>query len=82
MIGGVNQMDAPQPCIRAENVFEISTLSEKCWHLSYSLNKLQAISSPLSQQQTSAPNLESENVDMLSDGESYFCVSLSPHQLE
>lgn len=54
---------------------------KKCLHLSYPLNKLQAIS-PLSQQQTIEPNLESENVDMLSDGESYFCVSLSPHQLE
>lgn len=50
--------------------------------LSDSLNKLQAISPPLSQQQTSEPNLESENVDMLSDGGSYFCVSLLPHQLE
>lgn len=82
MIGGINQMGAPQPCIGAENVFEISTLSDKCLHLSYSLNKLQAISSLSQQQQMSEPNLESENVDMLSDGESYFCVSLLPHQLE
>lgn len=77
---GVNQMDAPQPRIRKENVFEISTLSEKCLHLSYFLNKLQAIS-PHSQQQTSEPNLESENVEMLSDGESYFHGFVLPHQL-
>lgn len=49
MIGGVNQIDAPQPRIGTGNVFEISTLSEKCFYLSYSVNTLQAIS-PGSQQ--------------------------------
>lgn len=62
-------------------MFEISTLSGKCLHSSYSVNKSRAIS-PSSQQHTSALYLESEDVDMLSDGESYFCLSLLPHQLE
>lgn len=36
-MGGVNQMDALQPRIRTENVFEISTLSEKMLALILSL---------------------------------------------
>lgn len=40
----VNQMNGLEPCIRRESLFEISVLSGRCLHLSYSLNKLQAIS--------------------------------------
>lgn len=71
VVVGDNQMNGLEPCIRRENVFEISTLSGKCLHLSFSLNKLQAIS-VLSQRQSS----NSENVDMLSYGESYFWISV------
>lgn len=77
MIGGVNQIDAPQPRIGTGNVFEISTLSEKCFYLSYSMNSLQALS-PGSRQHAGEPDLELENIDVLSDGESYFlCVSVA-----
>lgn len=38
-----NQMNGPEPYVRRENVFEISMLSGKCLHLSYALNKLQAV---------------------------------------
>ena len=37
-----NQMNGLEPCIRRENVFEISMLSGKCLHLS-PFNKLQTI---------------------------------------
>lgn len=66
-----NQMNGPEPYVRRENVFEISMLSGKCLHLSYALNKLQAVFL-LSWKQTS----NSENADMLSDGKRYFCVSI------
>lgn len=59
MIGSVNQIDAPQPRIGTGNVFEISTLSEKCFSLSYSVNTLQAIS-PSSRQHVGEPDLESD----------------------
>lgn len=78
MIGGVNQIDAPQPRIGTGNVFEISTLSEKCFYSSYSVNTLQALS-PGSQQHAGEPDLELENIDMLSDGEGYFFVCLCCH---
>lgn len=37
---GGNQMQRLEPFIRTENVFEISVVSGKCWHLFYSLKKL------------------------------------------
>lgn len=52
-------------------MFEISALSGKCLHLSYSLSKLQDISLLLQKQASN-----SENADVLSDGESRFCVSV------
>ena len=39
---GDNRMNGLEPCIRRENVFEISMLSGKCFSLT-SLNKLQAV---------------------------------------
>ena len=68
---GNNQMNGREPYIRRENVFEISALSGKCLHLSYSLNKLQDISL-CSRRQAS----NSEYADVSSDGESRFCVSV------
>lgn len=40
---GDNRMNGLEPCIRRENVFEISMLSGKCFPLPSSLNKLQAV---------------------------------------
>lgn len=38
-----NQMNGLESYVKRENVLEISLVSEKCLHLSYALNKLEAV---------------------------------------
>lgn len=65
------------PVSGQEMCLRLAHYQKKCFYLSYSVNKLQAIS-PSSQQHVGEPDLESENIDMLSDGgELFLCVSVA-----